>query len=108
PADRREPPRRAADQVGHVPGRDVTEVPEPVDAVYPDGTPKAFWVALVVGWAIIVAGVRGLLINAHSPMPTNPSSWAGLLLKVSLFNDLVLLPLVFVIGRGISRLAPAT
>lgn len=72
-------------------------------ANYPTTYPKAFWVALVIGWTMIGFGVRGLLINADSPMPTEPVHWATLFVKAGILNDLLVLPIVFVFGRLIAR-----
>lgn len=72
-------------------------------ANYPTTYPKAFWVALVIGWTMIGFGVRGLLINADSPMPTEPVHWATLFVKAGILNDLLVLPIVFVFGRLIAQ-----
>ena len=73
---------------------------------YPTGYPRVFWLALVIGWVVIVAGVRGLLVNAESAMPTEPTNWVTLYVKLALLNDLLILPIVFVVGRA-TRLVPA-
>ena len=77
-------------------------------ASYPDTYPKAFWVGLVVGWFVIAVGIRGLVINANSPMATNPPGWALLLVQSNLLHDFVLLPIVFLVGRIVIRVAPRT
>ncbi|MDQ3106589.1 MAG: hypothetical protein M3Q68_02145 [Actinomycetota bacterium] len=75
-------------------------------ASYSDSYPKGYWVGLVVGWFVIAVGLRGLLINADSPMATNPPGWALLLVQSNLAHDFVLLPIVFLVGRIVARVTP--
>ncbi len=74
---------------------------------YPTGYNGSFWIALVIGWVVMVVGVRGLLVNAVSAMPTEPQSWLTLYVKLALLNDLVVLPVVFLVGWTTRRLVPA-
>lgn len=73
---------------------------------YPESYPKVFWVGLVLGWAVIGVGVRGLLLHAHTVMPTNPRRWIVVLVGSNLVHDFVLLPVVFVAGRILRSVAP--
>ncbi len=74
---------------------------------YPTAYPKLFWVGLFVGWVVIAVGVRGLLVNEDSPMPTDPPGWALLLLKSNLVHDFVLVPGVLLVGAVVARVVPA-
>lgn len=75
---------------------------------YPDGYSWWFWAGLVVGWIVITIGLRGLVIDASSEMPTNPGHWVLLYVKVSALHDAVVLPVIFIIGRAIDRVVPAS
>lgn len=73
-------------------------------AEYPDGYPRAFWPALAVGFAVIAVGVRGLLLNADSLMPTKPLGWLVLFVSGNLVHDFIVVPVVLVVGALVSRL----
>jgi len=77
-----------------------------IDDGYPTAYPKLFWVGLFVGWVVIAVGVRGLLVNEDSPMPTDPPGWALLLLKSNLVHDFVLVPAVLLVGAAVARVVP--
>jgi len=62
-----------------------------------------FWVALVVGWAIIGYGVRGVLMDAGS---VRPFQWATWIVAADVVHDLVVAPLVCGIGVVLARLVP--
>ncbi|MGH9165786.1 MAG: hypothetical protein ACRDZW_09780 [Acidimicrobiales bacterium] len=73
---------------------------------YPEGYPKLYWIGLVLGWLVIGVGLRGLVVNADSQMATDPPGWAALVLKSNLAHDLILLPVVFLVGYMVARVVP--
>ncbi len=60
-----------------------------------------FWVSVVVGWAIMIIGIRGLL---HDRVATNPWAVGRLFIQTALIHDLLLAPLVCAAGLLIARL----
>lgn len=62
-----------------------------------------FWVTAVAGWGIILWGVRGALRhNVH----TRPTELARFLVGGALVHDLVVAPIVLLIGIGVARSVP--
>ncbi len=101
----------AADEVG-TPGTGdgpaaMSTVDSPSDGPGPEaGTPKkpggpVFWVGVVVGWTVIVIGIRGLL---HNHVATNPSVVGRYVLEAALILDLVVAPIACLAGLLVSRL----
>ncbi|MDQ3384929.1 MAG: hypothetical protein M3503_02785 [Actinomycetota bacterium] len=78
-----------------------------MDDEYPSGYPRAFWAGLLVGWAVIAIGIRGLLVNEDARMGTNPGGWVVLLVQSNLAHDLVLVPAVLLVGVLVARFVPA-
>jgi hypothetical protein len=71
----------------------------------PAGPGPVAWVAIVAGWALIGWVVVGVLREADA---THPGSWATWVIGAALVHDLVVLPLVLLVGLGLSRvLRPA-
>jgi FtsH-binding integral membrane protein len=66
-------------------------------------TPVVFWPLAILGWAVMVYGVIGLLSNASR---THPPTWAIWFFGAAIVHDLLLAPLVLSIGKLIARRAP--
>jgi hypothetical protein len=64
---------------------------------------RLLWPAVVLGWIIIGAGLRGLWVNRNL---TRPFPWAVLFGGGLIVHDLVVAPLVVAGGWAISRLTP--
>jgi len=62
-----------------------------------------FWGSAAVGWALILWGVRGAL---HHRIDTRPGQLVGFLLGGALAHDLVLAPVVLLIGVVVARSVP--
>ena len=60
-----------------------------------------FWIALVVGTAIMAFGVRGALTNAAGTHPAAMFSWIA---GGDLLHDAILMPIVLVVGALLARL----
>ena len=65
--------------------------------------PTVFWPLAIAGWAVIGYGVAGLIRDASS---TNPSRWVLWFLGAALVHDLLIAPMVFLIGSVLARRAP--
>jgi len=64
-----------------------------------------FWVSAAAGWAVIVGvGLRGLF--AHS-IDTRPANLARFVVGGALLHDLIVAPVVIVLGVGLTRVVPA-
>ena len=63
-----------------------------------------FWVTAAAGWALILWGVRGALLHR---VETHPPELVRYLLGGALVHDLVVAPLVLLIGLGLARAVPA-
>lgn len=62
---------------------------------------RAFWVAVVVGGAVMAFAVRGALVD----LPLSSfGSWGKWLIGLDLVNDFVILPVVALVGLGLARL----
>lgn len=65
--------------------------------------PKLFWPALLVGWAFIANGVRGLLENRQvAPI----SGFGRIFVGAAVVHDLLLAPFVLAVGTLVARLVP--
>ena len=62
-----------------------------------------FWGSAVAGWALIGWGVRGAL---HHRIDTRPGQLARFLLGGALAHDLILAPLVLLVGVAVARSVP--
>jgi hypothetical protein len=60
-----------------------------------------FWVGVVIGWALIALGVRGLL---HDHVATNPAVVGRYILEAALILDLVVAPVACAAGLLVARL----
>lgn len=65
--------------------------------------PWTFWIALVPGGALVVIGLRGLIVDHAS---TNPVASIKILIGLSLASDLVFIPVALAIGILVGRLLP--
>jgi len=59
-----------------------------------------FWLSAAAGWAVIAYGLRGLY---HHRIDTRPGNYARFAIGGALVHDLVLAPIVLLIGVGVSR-----
>lgn len=69
----------------------------------PIGNRRLFWAAVVLGWALIAIGVRGVLIHASF---TRPPQWGAWFVGAVLFHDFLVAPLVFGIAIWLLRRLP--
>lgn len=65
----------------------------------------AFWLALVAGWALIGVGVAGALADPDLPRPAELARW---LVGAALVHDLLVAPVVVLVGLAVARLVPPT
>jgi hypothetical protein len=64
-----------------------------------------FWISAAVGWAVILGvGLRGIL--AHS-LDTRPANLARFVVGGALLHDLLVAPVVIVLGVSLTRVVPA-
>ena len=69
----------------------------------PVGNRRIFWVCVVVGWTLIVIGIRGVVVDARF---TRPPQWTAWFIGAALFHDLLVAPLVFVVAARLLRRIP--
>lgn len=62
-----------------------------------------FYACLIIGWAVIVFGLHGMVANAGQ---TNPSALARILVGLNVVNDAVVIPLLVVAGFLSRRVLP--
>jgi hypothetical protein len=63
---------------------------------------RRFWIGVAAGGLVMVHGLAGLVRQASS---TRPGAWAGWLLAILAAHDLVLVPLVLLVGGLLSATA---
>jgi hypothetical protein len=63
-----------------------------------------FWISAVVGWAFIGWGLRGVF-QYH--IDTRPGELARFFISGALIHDLILAPVVIVVGYVVARVVPA-
>lgn len=59
------------------------------------------WLVIAAGWGVIGVVVAGVLREADA---THPRSWATWVIGAALVHDLVVLPLVLLVGLGLGQL----
>lgn len=64
---------------------------------------KLFWVMLALGWAVMLFGVRGLVLQAPRTHPGNFSLW---FIGSALVHDALIAPLVFLVAVILVRVVP--
>ncbi len=64
----------------------------------------SFWLGVVVGWAFIGWGLRGIF---HHRLATQPARLAYFFVRGTLVHDLILVPVVLLVGVTVARLAPS-
>ena len=62
-----------------------------------------FWLSAAAGWAVIGYGLRGLL---HHRVDTRPSNLATFLAGGALIHDLIVAPMLIIVGVVIGRYVP--
>ena len=65
---------------------------------------RLFWLSALAGWAIVGFGLRGIL---HHHLDTRPSNLAAFVVGGALVHDLIVAPVLLVLGVLISRNVPA-
>jgi hypothetical protein len=60
-----------------------------------------FWACLVVGWAVIVFGLHGILSNRD-----NPPALFRLLIGLNIVNDALVAPVLVVVAVAVRRVVP--
>jgi hypothetical protein len=65
---------------------------------------RLFWISAVVGWAFIGWGLRGVF---HYHIDTRPGELARFFIGGALIHDLILAPVVLLVGYVVVRVAPA-
>lgn len=74
--------------------------------VEPDVAPwPGRWLLYLLGAGLLTFGLGGIVRDTHGW--THPVLWAALLVAAAVAHDLVLVPLVFALGRPLSRLTSA-
>lgn len=76
-------------------------VEHPVQPVERRTGGKLFWAGVVVGWALIAIGIRGLLSQDEA---SNPAYVARVIVGAALVHDLILAPLVCALAVLLGRL----
>jgi hypothetical protein len=61
---------------------------------------RSFWVLAAIGWAVMVFGIVGTIVNENRTAPAEMAAW---ILGMALIHDLVLAPAVFAAGIAIRR-----
>lgn len=59
------------------------------------------WLVIGAGWAVMGVAVAGVFREAEA---SHPGSWATWVIGAALVHDLVVLPLVLLVGLGLGRL----
>lgn len=67
---------------------------------HPIGNRRLFWICVVVGWVLIVVGIRGVIVDARF---TRPPQWSAWFVGAAAFHDLIVAPLVFVVATILLR-----
>jgi hypothetical protein len=67
---------------------------------HPVGNRRLFWMGVVIGWAMIVIGIRGVIVDASF---TRPPQWSAWFVGAAVFHDLIVAPLVFVVATIVLR-----
>lgn len=67
---------------------------------HPVGNRRIFWTCVLIGWALIVIGIRGVIVDASF---TRPPQWSAWFVGAALFHDLVVAPVVFAVAAGLLR-----
>lgn len=80
----------------------ATGPPDPPDPVGRAWLPPA--VGAAVGVPLMVAGVRGLLVDSNLTHPPRAAAW---LVGAALAHDVVWLPLALLVAAGTARVVPA-
>lgn len=65
----------------------------------------SFWIGAAAGWAVMGYGLRGLF---HHRLDTRPANLARFAVGGALLHDLVLAPVVILLGIALVRVVPAS
>jgi hypothetical protein len=70
-----------------------------------DGHPSGplFWISTAIGWVVIGVGLRGIFVNN---IDTRPSNLARFVVGGALLHDLLVAPVVIVLGVIVARSVP--
>lgn len=67
------------------------------DRPAPIGNRRIFWACVAVGWVLIAAGIRGVVIDARF---TRPPQWSAWFVGAAIFHDFLVAPVVFALAAG--------
>ena len=81
-------------------GSSTAPAPESATPVPPG---RLFWPGVAVGWAVATVGIWGLLSDAA----TRPHESLRFVIGAALVHDLLLAPVVVLVGRGIATVVPS-
>jgi len=59
-----------------------------------------FWIGVVLGWCVMTFGIIGLFVEAER---THPDQWVRWFIGAALVHDLLVAPIVFLVGRFADR-----
>lgn len=78
----------------------MTKDPD-VEGGHPSG--PLFWISAAAGWVVIGVGVRGIFMKS---IDTRPSNLAKFVVGGALLHDLLIAPVVIVLGVALARAVP--
>lgn len=67
------------------------------DEPAPIGNRRLFWITALIGWALIVTGIRGVIVDARF---TRPPQWTAWFIGAAVFHDFGVAPFVFAVAAG--------
>lgn len=62
-----------------------------------------FWISAAAGWAVIAVGLRGIFVHS---LDTRPASLARFVVAGALLHDLLVAPVVILLGVALARAVP--
>lgn len=74
--------------------------PEPAAS---ERTGVTFWIALIMGGAVMAFGIRGVITEFGREQSTNLATWV---IGADLLHDLLIAPIAILVGWSVVRLAP--
>ncbi len=61
---------------------------------------RLFWSGVVIGWTLIVIGIRGVIVDGSF---TRPPQWSAWFIGAAVFHDLIVAPIVFALAATFLR-----
>jgi hypothetical protein len=71
---------------------------------HPAAAGPLFWISAAAGWVVIAVGLRGIFTNS---LDTRPANLARFVVAGALLHDLLVAPVVIVLGVALARRVPA-